>query len=131
MKTQIKELHRGSADIIGTPHALRNEVARKVNVENPLTMEVKVNENKLNLTCKYSQSGKNFEYISDQLTIEQVKKIIPGDLRAINHPELVFAYFRINGDMTCEYVILRRRTERCVWKHGQTIVIPESDVTIL
>lgn len=131
MKTQIKELHRGSADIIGTPHALRNEVARKVNVENPLTMEVKVNENKLNLTCKYSQSGKNFEYISDQLTIEQVKEVIPGDTRAINHPWLVCAYFRINGDMTCEYVLLRRRTDRCVWKQGQTIIIPESDVTIL
>lgn len=131
MKTQIKELHRGSADIIGTPHALREEVARKVNGENPLTMEVKVSGHKLHLTCNYSQSGKNFDYSSDQLSTEQVKKIIPDDTRAINHPELVWAYFHVNGDMTCEYVILRRRTERCVWRYSSTIPVEEKEVEIL
>jgi hypothetical protein len=94
-------------------------------------MEVKVNGKTIHLTCNYSKSRKSFDYSSAQLPTEQIREIIPGDKKALEHPELVWVYFHVNGDMTCEYVILRRRTERCVWRYCSTIPVDEEKVEIL
>lgn len=130
MKTQINGLVRGNGESVGTSYKVRAEVAKKVNEENKFTMEVKVKNHVYEMVCSYSTSGKSYWYTTE-LSSEQVKEILPNDIKAQNHPELVNVIFRINMDMTCEYVVMRRRTEKSTWKQGITINVPESDVTIL
>ena len=130
MKTQINGLVRGNGESVGTSYKVRAEVAKKVNEENPLTMKVKVRNHVYDTVCSYSSTGKNYIY-SAPLSPAQVKDILPNDIKALDHPELVEVLFIIQGDMTCEYQTFRRRTVRCNWKHGQTIIVHEKDVTIL
>jgi hypothetical protein len=130
MKTQINNLVRGNQFVSGTSYKVRAEVAKKVNEENPLTMKVKVRNHAYDMMCYYCSSGKSYIY-ETTLSPEQVKDILPNDIKALDHPDLVEVLFIIHGDMTCEYQTFRRRTERSAWKQGITINVPESDVTIL
>ena len=133
MKTQINTLQRGHGNkgIIGTSFEIRREVAQAVKAENPNTMRVVVNGIEMELTYAESTTGKSFWYESKALPVDIVKLIVPGDAKAINHPELVSYHFRINGDMTCEYVCSRRCSEQARWKPGQLIEVAEANVTII
>jgi hypothetical protein len=130
MKTQITTLHRGSKLAVGTSYKVRENISKMVNKENPYTMKVKVKDHIYDMTCSYSTTGKSYFYTAN-LSSEQVKDILPNDIKALQHPELVNVEFVMNMDMTCEYQTFRRRTVRSAWKQGQTIIVPESDVTIL
>lgn len=133
MKTQINNLQRGHGrqGIAGTSMEQRRQVAAKVREENPDGMTVRVKNQEYRMTLHTSMSGKTFWYTSEQLTTEQVRDILPGDTKAIEHPELVSVTFVINGDMTCEYQTSRRVKTTRQWKQGQTIEVAEKDVTIL
>lgn len=133
MKTQIQHLQRGHGrqGIAGTSNEQRRQVAAKVREENPDGMTVRVKNHEYHMTLHTSISGITFWYISEQLTTEQVRDILPYDTKAIEHPELVSVTFVINGDMTCEYQTARRVKTTRQWKAGQTIEVAEKDVTIL
>lgn len=130
MKTQINNIVRGNQFVAGTSYKVRAEIAKKVNEENPFTAKVAVNNHVYDMVCSYSTTGKSYWYTTF-LSPSQVREILPDDIKVQDHPELVEVMFRINMDMTCEYIILRRRTERSAWKQGMTIPVQESDVTIL
>jgi hypothetical protein len=130
MKTQISSLVKGNQFVAGTSYKVRENISKMVNKENPYTIKVKVKDHIYDMTCYYCSSGKSYIY-ETTLSPEQVKDILPNDIKALQHPELVNVIFVIQMDMTCEYQTFRRRTERSAWKQGITINVPESDVTIL
>lgn len=133
MKTQISTLQRGNQKlgIVGTSHEVRNAIAEAVVRENPEGMNVRVNGHEYKMNICRSISGKTVSFISDPLTTEQVREILPGDFKAINHPELVHVKFSINSDMTCEYKTNRRVNVNRQFKIGTTYLVNEKDVTIL
>ena len=131
MKTQITSLKRGNRMEVGSSYNERMAIAEKVMAENPNGMTVKVHDMVLHLHPVTSHSGNIVAYNSEQLTSEQVAKVLPFDIKAIEHPELVKVCFRLSEEMKCEWTTSRRTRETQEWKAGQTIPVSESDVTIL
>lgn len=132
-KTQINSLHRGHGrmGIAGSSYELRNEIAQRVKAENPETLRVEYKGRQYDLHCCQSLSGKTFWYISEQLPTDIVREIMPTDTKAIEHPELVAYYMRVNCDMTVEFFTFRRTRITRQWKPGRTIEVAERDITIL
>ncbi len=133
MKTQISTLQRGNHQlgIVGTSHEVRNAIAEKVISENPDGMIVRVNGHEYKMNICRSLSGKTVSFVSDPLTSDQVRDILPGDFKAIDHPELVHVKFNINSDMTCDYTTNRRVNVNRQFKIGNTYHVDEKNVTIL
>lgn len=133
MKTQINNLQRGHGrfGVVGTSYEVRSQIAAQVKSENPEGMTVQVGSHIYHLHYIESQSGKSFCYTTDDLPIDDVRQIVPFDGKAIANPELVRVCFRINQDMTCEYVTSRRVKTTRQWKSGQTIEVAEKNVLIL
>lgn len=132
-KTQINMLQRGHGrlGIVGSSYDLRNEIAGRVKWENPETLNIRYKDHDYTLNMGQSMSGKSFWYTTEQLSTDIVREIMPTDTKAIEHPELVAYYMRVNGDMTVEYITFRRTRTTRQWKQGQTIEIAERDITIL
>lgn len=139
MKTQINNLQRGHGrqGIVGSSYEVRNEIAEKVLAENPECIYLHVCDEEKQISHYYSlhlnksQSGKSWSYSSEPLSADEVRDILPFDTKAIEHPELVKVHFFLNQDMTCEYCTFRRTRETQTFKQGQTIEVPEANVTIL
>lgn len=135
MKTQINILQRGNTQqgIYGTNREVRMETARKVERENPDGMTIEVGGRRFNLSVVRSQSGNLTDYISEELPREVLEELLPNDgkLARENGTDLVSGHLRINGDMTCEYLIYRRRSPMAQWKYSRSIILNERQVTIL
>lgn len=132
MKTQISSLQRGHGreGIIGSSYEQRMAIAKRVFEENPNEIEISYKGDDFTLYFRESGSGKTKWYVGENLPTSIIKKIAPYDTKAINHPELVQYQFRLNYDMTIEIVTMRRTRITRQWKAGQTIEIPESEITI-
>lgn len=135
MKTQINTLVKGNTQkgIYGTKREIRTAIANKVEQENPNGMTIEVGGRILELSVVHSQSGKTTNYVSEDLSREVLEELLPNDgkLARENGTELVSGRLRINGDMTCEYLIFRRRSPMAQWKYTRSIALPERQITIL
>lgn len=135
MKTQINTLQRGNTQqgIFGTNKEVRMEIARKVEQENSNGITIEVGGRRFNLSAVRSQSGNLTAYISEELPREVLEELLPNDgkLARENGTDLVSGHILINDDMTCEYLIYRRRSPMAQWKFSRSIILNERQVTIL
>lgn len=132
MKTQISSLQRGHGreGIIGSSYEQRMAIAERVFEENPREIEISYKGDDFTLYFRESGSGKTKWYQGDPLPTGIIEKLAPYDTKAIKHPELVLYWFRLNNDMTVDVVTTRRTRITKQWKAGQTIEIPECEITI-
>lgn len=149
MKTQIKDLISGRKDVMidgtnakyenadkatshngfaGTKREEREEIARRVMEENPDGLNVEIKGVSLSLKRISSLSGKTVWFEGD-LTDEEYKRIVGYD-----YPSTTSQWtstLLINGDMTVEIQLAKRKNDRSVWKYSCTHKIGEEFVTIL
>ena len=118
MKTQIKELKRGSNINCGTNHIDRNILAEKVISENE-NLLINIRGYKLSLCKNVSLSGKTVTFFG--VIPLELYRIFCGTIGLIKkHPEV---YMLINNDMTvCFYTNSKKQMYQ---------YINESEITIL
>ena len=149
MKTQIKDLISGRKDVIidetnakyenaakatshngfaGTKTEEREEIARRVIEENPDGLNIEIKGVPLSLKRISSLSGKTVWFEGD-LTKEEYKRIVGYDYPSTTSQWS--ATLMINGDMTVEVQLSKRKNDRCMWKYSCNHKIGEEFVTIL
>lgn len=149
MKTQISNLISGRENVViqssnekynnankstshsgfaGTKREERDEIARRVIEENHDGMNIEIKGVFLSLNRISSISGKTV-YFENEITEEDYKKIVGRDFPSTGSQWS--AIFLINGDMTVEIHLSKRKNENRSWRYNSTQKIGEEFVTIL